>query len=116
MIRKDFNVGTSTVPHPLTHKETPIVLYMTVYDVAPQNWVDKKVPGTGTISPRPLTIGEFKTLWKGKLQGPLSHPLGKGQRFQFDISPWAQLPDDTYLNIEWPWETIEASHRKQGEK
>lgn len=116
MIKKSFTVGTSTVPHPRTHQETPIVLYMTAYDVAPQDWVDKNDPQTAAVLQRPLTIGELKTLWNGKLQGPFSHPLGKDQRFQFDLSPWANLPDSTYLNIDWTFETAEASHRKTGEK
>ena len=114
MLRKDFTVGTSTVSHPVTHKETPIVLYMSVYDVAPQNWVDKEDPQTGAVLPRPETIGELKALWNGKLQRPFSHPLSKGQRFQFDLSPWSHLPDDTYLNIDWTFETVEASQRPQG--
>jgi hypothetical protein len=112
MIKRNYTVGTSTVPHPITHKETPIVLYMIVHDVAPENWIDKKNPLTGGVVPRPETIGELKARWKGKLQGPFSHPLSKGQRFQFDLSPWAHLPDDTYLNVDWPFETVEASQRK----
>jgi hypothetical protein len=116
MLKKEFTLGRSSFVHSQTHKEIPIILYMTVHDVAAQHWVDKKDPVTGNVIPRPLTIGEFKQLWKGKLQGPLSHPLGKGQRFQFDMSPWAHLPDSTYLDIQWPFEAVDAWHAGQREK
>jgi len=113
MLKKEFTVGASSFVHSQTQKEIPITLRMIVYDVAAQDWVDKIHPHTGTVPPRPMTIGEFKQLWGGKLQGPLSHPLGKGQRFQFDITPWSHLPDNTYLNIEWPFEAIHAGHLQQ---
>ncbi|QBD78931.1 hypothetical protein EPA93_24280 [Ktedonosporobacter rubrisoli] len=109
MPKQNFTLGTSSVFDSQAQTDRPIKLFLTVYDVAPQDWIDQTHPRTGVLLPRPMTIGEYKQLWNNQLQGSLSHPLAKGENFLFDLSPWANLPDDTYLMMEWTFEVIHPS-------
>jgi hypothetical protein len=118
MIKKRYELGTSSFFHSQLKKEIPIKLFMVAYDVAPQDWKPKVHPRTGEVLPgRPFTLGELKQRWGDKLQATFSHPLSKEvQKFQFDFSPWAHLPDDTHLEIEWPFSDLNASDTKPTEE
>lgn len=113
MIKKRLEVGTSTIYNRVLKKELPIKLYIIVYDVAPQDWKPPVDPKTGKppIDPKtgkpfpvvpPQTIGELKQRWGSSFQATFCHLFSREEeKFQFDFSPWAHLPDDTYLEIEW---------------
>ena len=118
MIKKRYELGTSSFFHSQLKKEIPIKLFMVAYDVAPQDWKPRVSARTGEVlQGRPQTIGELKQRWGDKLQATFYHPLSKEQEeFQFDFSPWAHLPDDTYLETEWPFRDLDACDTKPTEE
>jgi hypothetical protein len=122
MIKKRFDCGTSTFFNPVLKKDVPIKLYIVAYDVAPEDWtpvVDPKAwppkinPKTGEVPSgvTPQTIGQLKQRWGDGFQATLQHVSDRDHRpFQFDFSPWAHLPDETYLEISWRFEELEPKY------
>jgi hypothetical protein len=111
MIEKNYIFGHSTVFDNVSQSELPVNLYISVRDVVPEDYVDVISSLTRKPAVRPMTIGEYKQLWHGKHVGPLSHPFSKEEKdMRFDISPWLHLPDTTYLDVQFPFEFIDAQH------
>lgn len=57
----------------------------------------------------PTTIGEWKQRFKGT-QIYLKHPFSQ-KKFLFDLSPWANLPDSTYMFLDWKFVPLHPTFR-----